>query len=99
MFRDKVQGQSGAARAVDLKKKSLKWLHMEDQTDESELMPPDVQKIHTWSQRYLQIMGDHPMEQEGERAWTGSLRRHGSVAAVWTSCPEEPVAEVFLSGR
>ena len=35
-----------------------------DQTDDSELMPLDVQTVHAWSQRYLQLMGDMPKEEE-----------------------------------
>lgn len=53
-----------ATKRSGLKEKVLKMTNLVDQTDDSELMPPDVQKVHAWSQRYLQIMGDLPMEEE-----------------------------------
>ena len=58
------QAQGHAPKGSGLKEKVLKMSTLLDQTDESELMPPDLQTVHSWSQRYLQIMGDHPMEEE-----------------------------------
>jgi hypothetical protein len=58
------QAQGHAPKGSGLKEKVLKMSTLLDQTDESELMPPDLQTVHSWSPRYLQIMGDHPMEEE-----------------------------------
>ena len=57
-----AQGSKGSG----LKEKVLKMSNLLDQTDDSELMPPDLQTVHSWSQRYLQLMGDFPNEEEEE---------------------------------
>eukprot|EP00435_Cladocopium_sp_Y103_P053028 s144_g16.t2 len=59
-----AQVQGGTSRSSGLKEKVLKMAALVDQTDDSELMPPDSQKVHAWSQRYFQLMGDYPMEEE-----------------------------------
>ena len=52
------------SKGSGLKEKVLKIANLLDQTDESELLPPDVNTVHSWSQRHLQLMGDQLMEEE-----------------------------------
>eukprot|EP00435_Cladocopium_sp_Y103_P054001 s826_g17.t1 len=59
-----AQPQGQVVKSSGLKEKVLKMSSTIDQTDDSELMPPDQQTIQTWSQRYFQTMGDFPMEEE-----------------------------------
>lgn len=59
-----AQAHGHGGKGNGLKEKVLKMSSLVDQTDESELMPPDLQTVHSWSQRYLQVMGDLPMEEE-----------------------------------
>ena len=44
-----------------------------DQADDSELLPPDVQTVHNWNQRYFQLMGDVPQEEEPTDAQLAAL--------------------------
>ena len=53
-----------SSKGTGLKEKVLKMANLLDQSDASELMPPDVNTVHAWSQRYVQLMGGHPMEEE-----------------------------------
>ena len=69
-WQPKKDGQTQAAapsstnRNSGLKEKVLKMSNLLDQADDSELIPPDVQTVHNWNQRYLQVMGDVPQEEE-----------------------------------
>ena len=61
-----AQGQvpAPAGKSNGLKEKVLKMSNLLDQTDDSELMPPDMLTVSAWNQRYLQLMGDMPNEEE-----------------------------------
>lgn len=62
--RSSAQVLGHVSKGSGLKEKVLKMSALVDQADESELVPPDLQTAHSWSQRYLQMMGDMPMEEE-----------------------------------
>ena len=47
-----------------VKESVLKMAALVDQTDESELLPPDNNQIQTWMQRYTLVMGGPPEEEE-----------------------------------
>ena len=47
-----------------VKESVLKMAALVDQTDESELLPPDNAQVQTWLQRYTLLMGGPPEEEE-----------------------------------
>ena len=49
---------------ASVKESVLKMAALVDQTDESELLPPDNTQIQTWLQRYTLLMGGPPEEEE-----------------------------------
>ena len=50
--------------AASVKESVLKMASLVDQTDESELLPPDGILVQTWLQRYTLVMGGPPEEEE-----------------------------------
>ena len=82
-----------------------------DQADDSELLPPDVQTVHNWNQRYFQLMGDVPQEERSRlmrslQHWTKESIRWGKLLTwKWEfgytfrkKGIEEPKVEVLLPG-
>lgn len=66
------QGTSGLKEAV------LKMSTIIDQSDESELLPPDEVKLNQWIHAYISIMGAAPEEQKSPRGHNWQLYTRGS---------------------
>ena len=89
----KRDGQAALAnKGSGLKEKVLKMSNLLDIADESELMPPDVQTVHNWNQRYLQPMGDVPQEEENLQTLSWPLLIRESTR--WAT----PLTRIWVSG-
>ena len=64
-----------------MKESVLKMSALVDQTDESELLPPQADDVQAWMQSYFLAMGAAP-EQEGEPT---EAQLAGALCFMWTS--------------
>ena len=69
-----VAGPSKPGQAA-VKESVLKMAALVDQTDESELLPPDNNQIQAWMQRYTLVMGGAPEEEELTAAQLAGLHK------------------------
>ena len=51
-------------KTSNIKDKIMKMSNVLDQADDSEAVPPELDKVQVWTQTYLTVMGAHPDEDE-----------------------------------
>ena len=59
-----VPDSSSGSRPSGVKEKVLKMASLLDQSDESELLPPENSAVRSWNERYVLLMGAPPQEEE-----------------------------------